>query len=94
MHGFCDLSQGAGSALLGRTTRLEGIVKGMSAMLDCPLTVKMRTGIHKKNWNAHKLIPKLRDCHISMATVSTCRHLCTIYFIGVSMVPVGLHHVE
>ena len=61
--------QGAGAALMGRMTRFEGIVRGMSAVLDCPLTVKMRTGIHKKNWNAHKIIPKLRDLGVSMVTV-------------------------
>ena len=62
--------KGAGSALMGRQTRFEGIVKGMVEVLDCPLTVKMRTGIHKKNWNAHKLVPKLRDWGVSMVTVS------------------------
>lgn len=38
-------------------------------VLDIPLTVKMRTGIHDKNWNAHKLLPKLRDWGVTMATV-------------------------
>ena len=38
-------------------------------MLDIPLTVKMRTGIYDKNWNAHKLLPKLRDWGVTMATV-------------------------
>ncbi len=55
---------------MGRHTRFEGIVRGMVEVLDCPLTVKMRTGILKKNWNAHKLAPKLRDWGVSMATVS------------------------
>lgn len=54
---------------MGRHTRFEGIVRGMVEVLDCPLTVKMRTGIYKKNWNAHKLIPKLREWGVSMATV-------------------------
>ncbi len=56
---------------MGRHTRFESIVRGMREVLDCPLTVKMRTGIYKKNWNAHKLIPKLRDWGVSMVTVRT-----------------------
>ena len=67
--------QGAGSALMGRQTRFEGVVRGMVDVLDCPLTVKMRTGIYKKNWNAHKLIPKLRDCGVSLVTVSVSKFL-------------------
>lgn len=61
--------QGAGSALMGRYTRFEGIVRGMVEVLDCPLTVKMRTGIYNKNWNAHKLVAKLKDWGVSMMTV-------------------------
>lgn len=60
---------GAGSALMTRHTRFESIVRGMVEVLDIPLTVKMRTGIHDKNWNAHKLLPKLRDWGVTMATV-------------------------
>ena len=55
---------------MGRATRFEGIVRGMVEVLDCPLTVKMRTGIYSKNWTAHKFIPKLRDWGVSMVTVS------------------------
>lgn len=62
-------SQGAGSALMARHTRFESILRGMGSVLECPLTVKMRAGIHKKNWNAHKLVPKLREWGVSMVTV-------------------------
>lgn len=65
--------QGAGSALMGRHTRFEGIVRGMVEVLDCPLTVKMRTGIYNKNWNAHKLVAKLKDWGVSLMTVSLCQ---------------------
>jgi tRNA-dihydrouridine synthase 3 len=41
----------------------------MVDVLDCPLTVKMRAGIYKTNWNAHKLIPKLREWGVSLVTV-------------------------
>ena len=61
--------KGAGSALMGRQTRFEGIVSGMVEVLECPVTVKMRTGIYKRNWNAHKLVPRLREWGISMVTV-------------------------
>lgn len=30
----------------------------------------MRTGIHDKNWNAHNLIPKLKDWGVSLVSVS------------------------
>ena len=43
----------------------------------------MRTGIYDKNWNAHKLLPKLRDWGVTMATVRMiawqwvlCLHFC------------------
>ena len=52
-----------------RHTRFEGIVRGMVEVVDCPLTVKMRTGVHNRNWNAHKLMPKLKDWGVAMATV-------------------------
>lgn len=35
-----------------------------------PLTVKMRTGVFDKNWNAHELVPKLFDWGASLVTVS------------------------
>ena len=55
---------------MGRATRFEGIVRGMTEVLDFPLTVKMRTGIYSKTSTAHKLIPKLRDGGVSLVTVS------------------------
>ena len=67
---ICLRVQGAGSALMGRHTRFEGIVRGMVEVLECPLTVKMRTGIYNKNWNAHKLVAKLKDWGVSLMTVS------------------------
>ena len=39
-------------------------------VLDIPLTVKMRTGVYDKNWNAHKLIPELREWGASLVTVN------------------------
>ena len=55
---------------MDRRTRFESIVRGMTAVSSCPVTVKMRTGVHNRNWNAHKLLPWLKDCGVAMATVS------------------------
>ena len=57
---------------MNRRTRFEAILRGMTAVSGCPVTVKMRTGVHDRNWNAHKLLPRLRDCGVAMATVSKC----------------------
>ena len=37
--------------------------------MDVPLTVKMRTGVHDKSWNAHSLVPLLREWGVAMVTV-------------------------
>lgn len=39
-------------------------------VLDSPLTVKIRTGVHEKSNIAHKLIPEMKKWGISMITVS------------------------
>ncbi len=38
-------------------------------MLDIPLSVKMRTGVHDKKWNALQLVPKIRSWGASLVTV-------------------------
>ena len=55
---------------MDRRTRFDAIVRGMTEVADCPITVKMRAGVHNRHWNAHKLLPRLRDLGIAMATVS------------------------
>lgn len=52
-----------------RATRFEEIIRGMKSVLDVPLTVKMRTGVRDKQWNAHRLAPMLRDCGVDFVTV-------------------------
>lgn len=37
--------------------------------MDVPLTVKMRTGVQDKSWNAHSLVPLLRQWGVAMVTV-------------------------
>lgn len=63
------VQKGEGCAVMGRIGRLEQIVHGMSAIMDIPLTVKMRTGLQEDKHTAHTLLPKLRDWGVSMVTV-------------------------
>ncbi len=60
---------------MSRHTRYETIIRGMVEVLDCPLTAKMRTGLLDKNWNAHKLVPKLRDWGVALVTVRHRLHV-------------------
>lgn len=61
--------QGAGSALLNRPNKLEKMLRGMSSVLDVPLTIKIRTGVFDKVQTAHKLIPKLKLWGASCVTL-------------------------
>ena len=54
---------------MGRVPKLEQIIKGMTSVLDVPLTVKMRTGIYTDKNTAHTLIPQLRDWNVALTTV-------------------------
>ena len=55
---------------MGRLTKFEQIVQGMTEVLDIPLTVKLRTGIYSDKNIAHTLMPRLRDWGVSLTTVS------------------------
>ncbi|XP_072226577.1 tRNA-dihydrouridine(47) synthase [NAD(P)(+)]-like [Leuresthes tenuis] len=61
--------KGAGCGLMTRTRKFEQIVKGMNYVLDVPLTVKIRTGVHEKSNIAHKLIPEMKNWGVSMITL-------------------------
>ncbi|XP_078091494.1 tRNA-dihydrouridine(47) synthase [NAD(P)(+)]-like isoform X2 [Mustelus asterias] len=61
--------KGGGCGLLNRLNKLEQIVKGMDSVLDVPLTAKIRTGVHENVNIAHKIIPNLRDCGLSLITL-------------------------
>ena len=56
-----------------RAKPFEEIVRGMSTVLDVPLTVKMRTGVYSGQPNAHKIIPKLHSWGASLVTVWVLR---------------------
>lgn len=62
-------NKGAGCALMQRATRFEEIIRGLKSVLDVPLSVKMRTGVYDKQWNAHRLVPMLRDWGVDFVTI-------------------------
>jgi len=51
--------KGAGAALMMRQKRLKSILAGMCSTLDCPVTLKMRTGWDLKRPIAHELVNKV-----------------------------------
>ena len=68
---------------MGRVSKFGQIVKGMTSVLDVPLTVKMRTGIYNDKNTAHTLVPKLRDWGVALTTVSS-------FFLQILLHPQGL----
>ncbi|KAJ3342326.1 tRNA-dihydrouridine(47) synthase [NAD(P)(+)]-like protein [Kappamyces sp. JEL0680] len=62
-------SKGCGSALLERRSKLKEIVLGANYVLDCPLTVKIRTGVRNKTRVAHKLIPQFQSWGVAGITL-------------------------
>jgi hypothetical protein len=78
---------GAGSGLMERTGRLRHIVTGMSRVMDCPITVKMRVGVYKDptKWNAAQLAAKVSSWPRCW-NFYTSAHLMTAIFC--------IHHVR
>eukprot|EP00898_Chlorokybus_atmophyticus_P003170 jgi/Chlat1/3854/Chrsp26S04012 len=62
-------SRNAGSSLLLKPSRIETIVKATSAVLDVPLTVKLRTGYYDKQNVAHTIIPNLQGWGAAAVTL-------------------------
>uniref|UniRef100_A0A8C5QQ84 tRNA-dihydrouridine(47) synthase [NAD(P)(+)] n=1 Tax=Leptobrachium leishanense TaxID=445787 RepID=A0A8C5QQ84_9ANUR len=62
-------NKGGGCGLMNRNKKFEQIVKGMKSVLDVPLTVKIRTGVHENQNVAHKLIPNLKEWGVSLITL-------------------------
>jgi len=54
-------NHGAGSKLMLRENKLKDILFGMSQILTCPITIKMRTGWDENKSFAHKLVPKIQS---------------------------------
>jgi len=63
------VNKGAGSACLKKPQKLENIVRGISSVLTCPVTVKMRRGFNDGEDLAHKIIPLLRGWGASAAVL-------------------------
>ncbi|XP_062871628.1 tRNA-dihydrouridine(47) synthase [NAD(P)(+)]-like [Trichomycterus rosablanca] len=61
--------KGGGCGLMTRTNKFEQIVRGMTSVLDVPLTVKIRTGVQMNCNIAHKLIPELKKWGVAMITL-------------------------
>jgi len=62
-------SQGMGSGLMEKRTKLTGMVRGMKEILHVPLSVKMRTGTKTGKNIAHKLFADLCECGVDALTI-------------------------
>jgi tRNA-dihydrouridine synthase 3 len=60
--------KGAGSALMEKRSKLRAMILGARSVLDCPITVKLRTGITEQKI-AHSLIPKLQEWGAAAVTL-------------------------
>ncbi|KAL7748975.1 tRNA-dihydrouridine synthase 3 [Sorochytrium milnesiophthora] len=60
---------GGGSALLERHNHIGKIVRGMDYVLECPVTVKMRTGVKNGKNTTHNLVPQLAEWNVALATL-------------------------
>ena len=58
----CD--KGAGAALMLREKKLRESLVGMLNVLNCPVTIKMRTGWNEGNPIAHELVPRIQSWNI------------------------------
>ena len=58
----CD--KGAGAALMLREKKLRGSLEGMLNVLNCPVTIKMRTGWSEGSPIAHELVPRIQSWNI------------------------------
>ncbi|GAB0494358.1 hypothetical protein MMPV_005650 [Pyropia vietnamensis] len=61
--------RGAGAALMEAQSKLTDVVAAMSAVVDVPLSVKLRTGRDERRRVAHTLIPSLARAGASWFTV-------------------------
>lgn len=53
--------RGAGASLMLREKKLRESLEGMLSVLNCPVTVKMRTGWVEEKPIAHRLVPKIQS---------------------------------
>ena len=55
----CD--KGAGASLMLRDKKLRSAIEGMAAVLNCPITIKIRNGWNDNQPFAHELVPKIQS---------------------------------
>jgi tRNA-dihydrouridine synthase 3 len=58
-------NKGAGSSLMLRDTRLKQALQGMTTVMSCPITLKMRTGWNMNDPFCHKLVRKVQTWGMS-----------------------------
>ncbi|CAD7703961.1 unnamed protein product [Ostreobium quekettii] len=63
------VGKGAGSALLLKPKRMEDIVRGMSGVLSCPVTLKMRKGYHDGEDVVRSFLPSVAGWGASAVTI-------------------------
>lgn len=62
-------NKGGGCALMTRVDQFQRIVRSVDSVLDCPLTVKIRTGMKEDLPIAHEIIPELKKWGASLITL-------------------------
>ena len=67
-------TKGSGAALMRRDKNLQGALQGMSKVLSCPITVKMRTGWDIKHPFAHELVPKIQKLCLTNSIAAVMIH--------------------
>eukprot|EP01119_Soliformovum_irregulare_P022729 TRINITY_DN7829_c0_g1_i1.p1 TRINITY_DN7829_c0_g1~~TRINITY_DN7829_c0_g1_i1.p1 ORF type:complete len:556 (+),score=137.68 TRINITY_DN7829_c0_g1_i1:91-1668(+) len=63
------VDHGAGSALLERTRRIYDLTTNVSKVLNCPLTIKVRTGKDEKAPTVHKIFDQVHNWGVSGITI-------------------------
>ena len=77
-------NKGSGAALMLRDKKLRGSLEGMTKVLHCPVTVKMRTGWNEKEPIAHELIPKIQSWGIDGIAAFMVSERCSLFFACIS----------
>ncbi|KAG8181848.1 hypothetical protein JTE90_003995 [Oedothorax gibbosus] len=62
--------KGAGCGLMNRLKKLEGIVYGVSSVINVPLTLKMRTGIYANAHLADNVIERIKKLKNSVSLIT------------------------
>ena len=69
--------KGAGASLMLRERKLRGSLEGMTNVLNCPVTIKMRTGWDDNKPIAHVLVPTIQKWGIEGIGAIMVRVFCS-----------------